>query len=104
MTVLKSQFVSQSPGHLPTCPAFSPFDTMELSTIHAFGKMPNIQNINHGVLRWLTRLVTMLDVKVNGAIVGRIAPFLLITEMKPPKLQVGEARPNAPRDAGPPFT
>ena len=89
MTVLKSQFVPQTPGHLPTCPAFSPFDTMEVSTLHALGNMLNIQNINHGVLHWSTRLVTMLDVKVNGVIVGRIAPFLLITEMKPPQLQVG---------------
>ena len=31
----------------------------------------------------------MLEVKVNGAIVGRIAPFLLIIEMKPPQFQVG---------------
>ena len=31
----------------------------------------------------------MLEVKVNGAIVGRIAPFLLILEMKPPQFQVG---------------
>ena len=88
MTVLKVQFVSQSPGDLQKSPAFSPLTTMELSTLHAFGKMPNIQIINHGVLRWLTRLVTMLRVKVNGAIVGRIVPYLLITEMKPPKLQV----------------
>lgn len=30
----------------------------------------------------------MLEVKVNGAIVGRIAPFLLILEMKPPQFQL----------------
>ena len=31
----------------------------------------------------------MLEVKVIGAIVGRIAPFLLISEMRPPQFQVG---------------
>jgi hypothetical protein len=30
----------------------------------------------------------MLEVKVNGVIVGRIAPFLLILEMKPPQFQL----------------